>query len=204
MADAARPSEAASSNRRDVIVQEATRLFAERGYERATIAEIERAAGLSPGSGALYHHFATKADLLVAAIDAYTLRLGDVRHQLQAHRDRNPTDLPGDLTRIGTALAQFITEESNLAQAVGTDTRDLPEAARSALAAAWSQGDGIFVDLLTARGAPDLDREAVAIAMLGSLIQYFQQDVGGHPPLDVTFERYASAWGRVWIRAIQT
>jgi hypothetical protein len=77
-----------------------------------------------------------------------------------------------------------------------------PETARVALATVWSEGDGIFVDLLTAHGAEDLDREAVAIAMLGSLIQYFQQDVGGHPPLGVSFDRYATAWGQSWIRAI--
>jgi AcrR family transcriptional regulator len=203
MADAPPRPEPSPANRRAVIVREAIRLFAERGYKRATIADIERAAGLSPGSGALHHHFATKADLLISAVGAYTRRLTEVRHDLQAQRTSNPTDLAGDLERIGAALAQFITEESDLVQAVSTDTGALPEPARVALAAAWAQGDGVFVDLLAAHDAHDLDREAVAIAMLGSLVQYFQQDVGGHPPLDVTFERYVTAWGRSWIRAIR-
>ena len=44
-------------------------LFAERGFKGTTVADIEGAAGLKPGSGALFTHFATKEEVLVAAID---------------------------------------------------------------------------------------------------------------------------------------
>ena len=44
------------------LLAEATRLFAERGYEGTSVSEIVRAAGVT--KGAMYHHFAAKDDLL--------------------------------------------------------------------------------------------------------------------------------------------
>ena len=64
------PPGAASPNptkrlRRDEIVDEATRLFAERGYEGASMADLAERVGLRKAS--LFHHFASK-DVLYAAV----------------------------------------------------------------------------------------------------------------------------------------
>ncbi len=48
----------------------AMRLFGELGYAATTVAQIEQAAGLSPGSGGLYRHFRSKQDLLSQGLDA--------------------------------------------------------------------------------------------------------------------------------------
>jgi AcrR family transcriptional regulator len=64
---------------RDRILREAMRLFAEVGYEAATISQIEAAAGLSPGSGALYRHFASKQDILIAGV-------ADIKARIDANR----------------------------------------------------------------------------------------------------------------------
>ncbi|TIW87792.1 MAG: helix-turn-helix transcriptional regulator, partial [Mesorhizobium sp.] len=56
---------------RERILREAIRLFAERGYDRTSVPEIQEAAGLSRGSGALYKHFPSKEALLAAAIDRF-------------------------------------------------------------------------------------------------------------------------------------
>ncbi|MGH9208726.1 MAG: TetR/AcrR family transcriptional regulator, partial [Acidimicrobiales bacterium] len=40
---------------RERLVTEAMRLFGEQGYKATSVAQIEAAAGLAPGSGALYH-----------------------------------------------------------------------------------------------------------------------------------------------------
>ena len=70
------------------------RLFAAKGYAGTSIADIEAAAGLKPGAGGLYSHFASKRDVLEAAVAssvaaadaAYTvhaaLPLGDLRAEL--------------------------------------------------------------------------------------------------------------------------
>lgn len=51
------------------IVRVAIPLFAEQGYAGTSVADIQRAAGLAPGSGALYKHFRSKQEVLAAAID---------------------------------------------------------------------------------------------------------------------------------------
>ena len=61
----ARPSN--TEERRQQIVQGLLRVMAERGYERASIAEIARAAGLSPGL--VHYHFAEKQEVLLVLVE---------------------------------------------------------------------------------------------------------------------------------------
>ncbi|MET9260668.1 TetR/AcrR family transcriptional regulator [Amycolatopsis sp. NPDC004079] len=49
---------------RQNLVEAATRLFSERGFDQTSTADIQRACGLNPGSGALYKHFPSKRALL--------------------------------------------------------------------------------------------------------------------------------------------
>jgi AcrR family transcriptional regulator len=53
---------------RQRIIDAAMRLFGEQGYPATTIAQIEAAAGLSPGSGSLYRHFPSKQALLAEGV----------------------------------------------------------------------------------------------------------------------------------------
>src|SRR5581483_11158172 len=53
--------------RRRLLIDAATSVFAERGYEGATTREIAQRAGCS--EAVIYHHFAGKRDLLLAVID---------------------------------------------------------------------------------------------------------------------------------------
>ncbi|APE36812.1 TetR family transcriptional regulator [Nocardia mangyaensis] len=62
---------------RDRIMTEALRLFGERGFAKTSVAQIEQAAGLSGGSGALYRHFKSKDELLVQAVAARLEDRGD-------------------------------------------------------------------------------------------------------------------------------
>jgi AcrR family transcriptional regulator len=53
---------------REQLIEVATRLFAERGYEDTSIEAVLAAAGVS--RGALYHHFAGKDDLFFAVVQS--------------------------------------------------------------------------------------------------------------------------------------
>ena len=53
----------ARSERREQILRDARRCFAEHGYEGATVARLEQATGLS--RGAIFNYFPSKADLFL-------------------------------------------------------------------------------------------------------------------------------------------
>ncbi|MFZ2048503.1 MAG: helix-turn-helix domain-containing protein, partial [Trebonia sp.] len=58
---------------RDQLIEVATRLFAERGYEDTSIEAVLSAAGVS--RGALYHHFAGKDALFEAVVASVEQRV---------------------------------------------------------------------------------------------------------------------------------
>jgi AcrR family transcriptional regulator len=65
-----------AERRRGIIEQAATELFAERGYNGASIDEIARLAGISPP--VLYDHFSSKQDLHRALLERHYADLRDV------------------------------------------------------------------------------------------------------------------------------
>lgn len=68
-----------SNSTRDRIIDEGMRLFGERGFTGASVAQIEAASGLSPGAGGLYHHFGSKEEVLAAGIERHLARLDALR-----------------------------------------------------------------------------------------------------------------------------
>ena len=73
----------------NLILDVAFRLFMEKGYERTSIQDIiDHLGGLS--KGAIYHHFKSKEDILVAVTDRMT---AESNQMLAVIRDR--TDLSG-------------------------------------------------------------------------------------------------------------
>lgn len=82
---------------RERLLLAAADVFAQRGYDGTRVADIALAAGVS--SGALYAHFGSKADLLVAALRTHGPRL--LAEALAADPDRPITDL---LLLIGRRL----------------------------------------------------------------------------------------------------
>jgi AcrR family transcriptional regulator len=59
-------------DRREQIVQAALRVFAQKGFDRATNQDIADEAGITPGL--IYHYFKSKQDLLKAAIEGFPAR----------------------------------------------------------------------------------------------------------------------------------
>jgi AcrR family transcriptional regulator len=94
---------------RDRLVAAAATVFAEKGYDRATVQEIARRAGFT--TGAIYGRFQGKAELLLAAIEAES---DDELEQLFAeHRfEGKATDI---LTTVGSHL---VTDEFDSGQAL--------------------------------------------------------------------------------------
>jgi AcrR family transcriptional regulator len=74
---------------RDRLLLAAADVFAERGYDGTRVADIAAAAGVS--NGALYSHFASKAELLVAALRTHGRRV--LAEMFAADPSQSVTDL---------------------------------------------------------------------------------------------------------------
>jgi AcrR family transcriptional regulator len=69
-------------SRKDAILDEATRLFAERGYEGTSMADLAERVGLRKAS--LFHHFASKEQLRRAVLERMVQRITS-KLQLASH-----------------------------------------------------------------------------------------------------------------------
>jgi AcrR family transcriptional regulator len=76
---------------REQLVAEATRLFAERGFEATSVEAVLDAAGVSRGS--LYHHFKSKEALFEAVLDAAEVRIGEATLLAAAGAGDDPVDV---------------------------------------------------------------------------------------------------------------
>lgn len=99
---------------RERLVDEAMKLFSRQGFKATSVAQIEAAAGLAPGSGALYHHFKSKESLLTAGIDRQLDRRNAMRDIRALFAGLN--DLHTELTLLGRYLLSVIDDESQLLQ----------------------------------------------------------------------------------------
>jgi AcrR family transcriptional regulator len=89
---------------RQALFDTAMRLFAERGYEQTTVAEIAAAADVSTKT--LFNYFSGKDDLVFA------LRQQRMDVSLRMIEERKPGERPADLlTRIGERLLASVTAE---------------------------------------------------------------------------------------------
>jgi AcrR family transcriptional regulator len=92
---------------RERLLRAAADAFAERGYDGTRVADISAAAGVS--NGALYAHFGSKADLMVAALRAHGRRM--LAGLFAADPDRSATDL---LLALGRGLPRRRDAQGNL------------------------------------------------------------------------------------------
>src|SRR5215210_1575315 len=77
------------SARREQILEAATRVFAEKGFRRATTREVAREAGVSEGT--IYNYFEDKDALLMAILDG----LNETERRAQDFEEGMATDFRG-------------------------------------------------------------------------------------------------------------
>ncbi len=92
----ARPGEKPSA-RREEILQVAAALFAAKGFEETTIREIAEAAGIL--SGSLYHHFATKEEMLHALVGGFVAMVPE--YQAIVDQGAGPKETICAMIRLG-------------------------------------------------------------------------------------------------------
>jgi AcrR family transcriptional regulator len=186
----------ASTPTRERIVEEAMRLFGENGYRGASVAQIEAAAGLSPGSGALYHHFSSKEEVLAAGVRRHLERLDalrDIRRVLT-----NLGDLRAELAVTARYFLAELDSQSELLRILMTETRRRPELLTGAADQLIASTFQSFADWLCQATGPELSAEralTVANLALGSLLSSrLLRNVVGVEALEVDDDTTVRAW----------
>jgi AcrR family transcriptional regulator len=180
---------------RERLVTEAMRLFGEQGYQATSVAQIEAAAGLAPGSGALYHHFKSKEALLDAGIN----RQLDRRRAMRDIRAlfRGLGDLRSELTMLARYMLAVLDEETQLLRIASSVPRDRSKRLNDAYGALF---DGLYAELSDwiAGWAPSIDaRDAAILGAVGvdSLLGKRATRMLFHAPVaDIPDEQYIAEW----------
>lgn len=180
---------------RERLVAEAMRLFGEQGYSATSVAQIEAAAGLAPGSGALYHHFKSKEALLDAGID----RQLDRRHAMRDIRAlfAGLGDLRIELTMLGRYVLAVLDEETQLLQIASHIPSGRSARLRDAYAALF---DGLYAELADwiQNWAPAMSpHDATILATVGVnalLGKRATSTVFHAPEADIADEHYIAEW----------
>ena|SRR5258708_3376129 len=181
---------------RDRLIAAALELFAERGYNGTSVGDIEAAAGLSPRAGALYKHFASKEDVLTAALRHST----EVIHAADTTLLQSPLgNLRADLTLLCRWGLHVVGRDQQLMKILMKDGEHFPELRREfnerivrkgqVLAATWLERRNRSV------GGVLEDANATVTPLLNAIIyQRVGQTLFGEPPGGLDDDRFVAAW----------
>ncbi|MFI5591075.1 TetR/AcrR family transcriptional regulator [Amycolatopsis sp. NPDC051758] len=179
------------------ILDEAVRLFATRGYDATSVADIQTACGLHPGSGALYKHFPSKAALLEAAVHDNLERLA-ARTSETADAEL-PDDPREALHVLAGVVWAFLAADRDLVRLMIREFTGFPELFEAmwqgVVATVYRRGTE-WITTLRDQGRADVtDPEATAAVLVASLTYYPILDVLiGHTPGDLAPDRFLTAW----------
>lgn len=197
---AGRPRRSPAAQR---ILREAMRLFAERGYERTSIADIQAAVGLAPGSGALYKHFPSKEAVLAAGMDEFMAGGERARELIRSV----PGPAEQALEVLGHAALRMLEDDRDVLRimyreldafpALREEVRERRMQATYAALAAWlrerAEGGELRVE----------DPEATAAVVLGSITSFkLFQALLGAAPAGLDDDRFVRAWLRVMLHGL--
>lgn len=191
---------------RERILDNALRLFAERGYEATSIGEIETAAGLVPRSGALYKHFPSKRALIDAALAERFGELDSIDERVELIA---LGDLRAELTLLARLALDELERERDLSRLVMKEGDRFPGLAEAFHSGIVDRGHRIAARWLESRAAElgrDLpDVEATAQVMTDALVGYaLQHHIFGDRATRVERDRVIGAWLRIVADHLQT
>jgi AcrR family transcriptional regulator len=189
----------ADASTRERLLEAAMELFARQGYASTSIADIQQACGLSPGSGALYKHFPSKKALLQEATRQQVEQMGAMGDDYSRTR---PTDTRGALRQGAEQIWASIDNNSQLLRVMFRE----PEAIEDMIDELWSAAASTAYQraarALTAAKdagvARSDDPEATATVLVAGLAYLpIAQLLIGRTPGDIDPQRFREAWLRL-------
>lgn len=176
------------------ILDAATQLFREKGFDETTTAEIARLAGI--GAGTLYLYVGSKEDLLVSVFRESAGAAWDTAFA-ETHTDQ---PLLGQLARLFGRVTEQHETELPLARAFFRQLQFVGDPARAGVAEFMRAIYGRLIELLEqAQSEGRLDPEVPAASLTANLFAIWylrmQRHTGGLLDLDYTLERLTRDFG---------
>lgn len=185
--------ESAPPRRKVMILDAATRLFAERGYEGASMADLAELVGLRKAS--LFHHFPSKDALYAAVFERMVEQLGAPVMEAA----KTPGSFPERLDTMTDAICGALSEQKFAARLAVREMMDwgpyaresFKEKVRPVLGAAEDfvragQSAGVFNDGLDAK---HLVLTLVSLYFMPFAMGVLVEDLTGAEPFSETFLR---------------
>jgi AcrR family transcriptional regulator len=184
---------------RDRLLEAALALFASQGYSATSVADIQQACGLSPGSGALYKHFPSKKALLEEATRRHVQQMDAMRDEY----DRtHASDAKSALRQGAERIWAIIEDNSPLLRVMFRE----PEALGDMIDDVWSAATTIAYQragraLRAAKdgGVSQVDDPEATSTVLVAALAYLPiaQMLVGRTPGDIDADRFREAWLRL-------
>ncbi|MFO8141284.1 MAG: TetR/AcrR family transcriptional regulator [Marinobacter sp.] len=169
------------------LLNEAARLFRDKGYERTTVRDLAAAVGIQ--SGSLFHHFRTKEEILKAVM-VETIRLNTALMQAAADRAGSPRDKLRALIR--TELESINGQTGEAMAVLVYEWRSLSEGSRAEVLALRDIYEGLWLSVLeelSGQGQLKADPFIVRRMLTGALswtVTWYQPERGGLTPDGLT------------------
>ena len=174
-------------------------LFASRGYAATSTAEIQKACGMSPSSGALYRHFRSKSDVLRAALRR---GLDRMRTSPAWRHATTPAERLDALASVAAAAQQTITDNADLVRLMLLEPDAAPDMVDELWVRNFAFAHQIMGQALRASaedaGTEIDDPEAISAVLLAALSYAPVMEVLlGRAPADMDPDRFRDAWLRL-------
>ncbi len=154
--------------RRAQILDAATRVFASKGFTRATIRDVARAAGIADGT--IYNYFTNKDDLLIGLLD----RLNDTARRPASLAQASQAPLADSVRAYMRERVEALWSNADLFRAVLPELLANPDLRKryydEVIAPTMTLGEGVFGGLIASGIIRDLDPALSMRIMAGSLL----------------------------------
>lgn len=175
------------------------RLFGEQGYKETTVAQIEAAAGLSPGSGSLYKHFSSKEALLAEGIEAVLSDRAELAQALEpeGQNPKDPAELQTLLRSAAIAGLRRMERDRHINRLLFRGLQEFPQLLTSygerEITANHRAVEALLSGLVENR-ENDEDWPAIGAVLVGAIAHYWLlTDLFGTHPSGIDEERYTAA-----------
>ena len=196
-------------SRKDAILDEATRLFAERGYEGTSMADLAERVGLRKAS--LFHHFASKEQLRRAVLERLVQRVTNALSNANAEVNGGADGFARSLDAVSDAVIELLSQQPYAARLVLREAMEWETGSKDTLSEAFAESLRVgerFVSSAQQSGfCVDGDPKQIIASLMGLHLLPFalggmMERFTGHAPWSDTFLESRKAAVRSQVRSL--